>query len=96
MAAKIRKKDKKDCVLGLMYFSKCVCKVSVFIWPGVFSVAVCVACVPSLFDLTICGLSCTRQERCATMAKVPVVGAAQHDKAGKMVVSEAPLNIIRR
>lgn len=47
----------------------------------------------SLFGL--CGLSCTHQEGCATIAKVPAVGAAQRDKTGKMTVSEAPLNIIR-
>lgn len=52
-------------------------------------------CVPSLFGQTICGLSCTHQERRATIAKVPAVGAAQRDKTGKVTVSEAPLNIIR-
>lgn len=90
------RKDKKDCVPALMYVLRCMYVKWVCLFDQAhFNYSRRDTCVLSLFGLTICGLSCTHQGRCATIAKVPVVGAAQRDKTGKMTVSEAPLNIIR-
>lgn len=75
------KRQKGLCARSYVCFRVFVCKVSVFIWYGVFRLLLKEhTCVPSLFGLTICGLSCTHQEQCATIAKVPTEGAAQRDK----------------
>lgn len=80
------RKDKKYCVCV------CVCKVSVFIWLGVFWLLLerymCAF-------LVWCDYLWSQLYSSVTIAKVPAVGAAQRDKTGKMIVSEAPLNIIR-
>lgn len=68
-------------------------RLSGFIWPGVFWL---------LLERHMCTFLVwsdylwSQLYSSATIAKVPVVGAAQCDKSGKMMVSEAPLNIIRR
>ena len=78
--------DKKDSVRGFsMFQSVCMWSECVYLTRRVSITARDTYVLPALFGPTICGLSCTHQERRATIAKVPaVMGAARRDKTGAM------------